>query len=64
MKLILEHGHPRSFDSYVATYTAKVHDATDFQYQAFSSLDKHDIHVATIFEVAKRKHHHKICGAD
>ena len=30
---------------------AKVGDATDFQYQAFSSLDKHVNYVATAVEV-------------
>ena len=35
--------------------TAKVCDATDFQYQAY---------VATTVEVAKGKCHHKVCGTD
>ena len=54
IKLTLEHGYPR-----ICCLTAmqlqlcqqSVHHATDFQYQAFSSLDKHDNHVATAVEV-------------
>ena len=36
-----------------ANLTAKVHDTTDFQYQAFHSLDKRDNHVATTVEVGE-----------
>ena len=50
-----------SFDSSVAT-NSKVCDATDFQCQAFRSLDKHDSHIGTTVEV--RKCHHKVRGTD
>ena len=44
----------RSFDGYVAiAMYSKVCNATNFQYQAFSSLDKHDSHVATTVKVRK-----------
>ena len=55
MKLTLEHGLTAT-RSYVATVEsfAQVRDATDFQYQAFSSLDKRDNHVAITVEVREK----------
>ena len=41
---------------------AKVHNATDFQYLAFSSLDKHDNHITTTVEVKEMSSQSMWCG--
>ena len=49
------------FDSaiYVATYSRVCGlNATDFQYQAFSSLDKHDNHITEVTENVITKYVH------
>ena len=62
IKLTMEYGHPRLTATQLCT--AKVHNATDFQHQAFSPLHKHDNHVATTVEVRENIITKQLCGAD
>ena len=45
-----------------ANYIEKVHNTNDFQYQAFSSLDKHDNHISTTVKVKETSSWSTWCG--